>query len=149
MEKNHYTSALATALLKIAMINLFVIFVGAHAFAQTASHAVRGIVISTDDNQPVPGANIYLKSLSSVGTFSDARGQFEFPRTLKAGEVLVFSFIGLKTTEYVVPEQAEGLITIAMPFDATQMVDEILVEGDEPTRTSTSAKRTRKIRLDR
>src|SRR6478609_6852688 len=101
MKKNHYTFASAT-LVKIAVINLFVIFMGVQTLAQT-TQTIRGVVTSADDKQPVPGANIYLKSLSSVGTFSDANGEFEFPRALKPGEVVVFSFIGLETTEYVVP----------------------------------------------
>jgi len=146
MKKNNATFA-PTNLLKIVMINLFVIFMGAQTFAQ-ASHTIRGIVTSADDNQPVPGANVYLKSLSSVGTFSDANGKFEFPRALKAGEVLVFSFIGLKTMEYVVTEQSEGLVAIAMPFDALQMVDEILTE-DEPAHKPGSQKRLHKGRLNR
>jgi len=146
MKKNNYTFVSAN-LVKIVMIHLFVIFIGTHAFAQT-SHTIRGIVTSADDNQPVPGANIYLKSISSVGTFSDASGKFEFPRTLKAGEVLVFSFIGLKTTEYIVTEQSEGLVAIAMPFDALQMVDEILTEG-EPAHKSVAQKPLHKGRLNR
>jgi hypothetical protein len=146
MKKNHYTFASAT-LHKVAMISLFVIFAGTNTFAQTA-HTIRGVVTSADDKQPVPGANIYLKSLSSVGTFSDANGEFEFPRSLKPGEVLVFSFIGLETTEYVVPEQAQGLVAISMQFDALQMVDDILTE-DEPLSKSVSHKRSRKGRLNR
>ncbi len=146
MKKNNYTFA-STNLVKIVMIHLFVVFMGAQTFAQT-SHTIRGIVTSADDNQPVPGANIYLKSLSSVGTFSDANGKFEFQRALKVGEVLVFSFIGLKTTEYVVTDQSEGLVAIAMPFDALQMVDEILTE-DEPAHKSIAQKRLHKGRLNR
>jgi hypothetical protein len=145
MNKNNATFA-PTNLLKIVMIHLFVIFIGAQTFAQT-SHTIRGIVTSADDNQPVPGANVYLKSLSSVGTFSDASGKFEFPRALQAGEVIVFSFIGLKTTEYVVTG-SEELVAIAMPFDALQMVDEILTE-DEPAYKPVSQKRLHKGRLNR
>lgn len=146
MKKNNYTFALTT-LSRIVIIHLFVIFMGAQTFAQTA-HTIRGVVTFADDKQPVPGANIYLKSLSSVGTFSDANGEFEFPRALKPGEVLVFSFIGLQTTEYVVPEQSQGLVAISMPFDALQMVDDILTE-DEPARKSVFQKRSHKGRLNR
>jgi CarboxypepD_reg-like domain len=144
MKSKHYTSAL----FRIAIASLFIIFFSAQAFAQN-TQTIRGIVKSGDDNQPVPGTNIYLKSLSSVGTFSDANGEFQFPRQLKSGDVLVFSFLGLKTTEYAVPDQPVGSIAITMPIDPIQMVDEILVEGDEPANVVVSTKRIRKTKVNR
>jgi hypothetical protein len=137
--------------MKAAFVSLFVIFISAQVFAQTtgAEKTIRGIVKSMEDNTAVPGTNIYLKSSSSVGTFSDSNGQFEFPRALRAGDVLVFSFLGLKTTEYVVPVESVGSIAILMPYDPIQMVDEILVEGKESDRAATCVKRVRKVKGSR
>lgn len=115
---------------KWMITSLFIIFLTSQALAQS-TQTFRGTVLSADDNQPVPGANIYLKSLSSVGTFSDAKGEFVFPRQLKSGDVIVFSFLGLKTTEYVVTDSQKSYVTIIMPPDPTQMVDDIIVEADE------------------
>ncbi len=150
MKSKHDTTVPARHFaMKMAIASLFVIVLSMQAFAQsTTSQTIRGIVKSTEDNQPIPGTNIYLKSLSSVGTFSDSQGQFEFPRALKTGDVLVFSFIGLKTTEYLVTDQPAGFVVIAMPDDPIQMVDEIIVEGAEPASQSGSAKRLRKIKAN-
>lgn len=146
MKSNMYTISM-----NAAFVSLFVIFISAQVFAQTtaAEKTIRGIVKSMEDNAAVPGTNIYLKSASSVGTFSDSNGQFEFPRALKTGDVLVFSFLGLKTTEYVVPAESVGSIAIMMPSDPIQMVDEILVEGNESARTATCVKRVRKVKGSR
>src|SRR5436190_2033716 len=112
MKKNKYTSApQVQAFLKATFLSLFVVFMNTQASAQSGeAKTIQGIVKSADDNQPVPGTNIYLKGTTSVGTFSDANGQFSFPRQLKSGDILVFSFLGLKTTEYVVPSESIGSI---------------------------------------
>lgn len=133
---------------KTAIVSLVILFISAAAFAQSTSQTIRGIVKSAENNQPVPGTNIYLKSQSSVGTFSDSQGQFEFPRPLKAGDVLVFSFIGLKTTEWIISDQTTGYVVIEMAEDPIQMVDEILTEGDETPRVAASAKRIRKVKAN-
>lgn len=151
MKSSNYTFAQGVSFsFKAAILSLLVVFFGVHASAQSQKpQTIRGIVKSADDNQPVPGANVFLKSQTSIGTLTDADGQFEFPRQLTPGEIVVFSFMGLKTTEYIVPEVATGLITISMPVDPIQIVDDILVEGSESDRTVASAKRQRRIRVNR
>ncbi|MBL7871160.1 MAG: carboxypeptidase-like regulatory domain-containing protein [Cyclobacteriaceae bacterium] len=132
---------------KTALAILFVAFLSANVFAQT-TQGIRGTVKYFDDLQPVSGANIYLKSLSSIGTFSDAQGEFTFPRPVKSGDVLVFSFLGLKTIEYTVPEQPVAFIEITMEVDPIQMVDEILVEGNKNTTVAVPLKKVRKGKVD-
>jgi hypothetical protein len=150
MKSNMYTFApKAHLMLRTVFVSLLMIFIGAsQVSAQTTASGktIRGVVKSTEDNEPVPGTNIYLKSASSVGTFSDGNGQFEFPRQLKSGDIVVFSFLGLTTTEYVVTDESAGLISIMMAPDPIQMVDEILVEGKEPVRRSAIAKFLRRGR---
>lgn len=144
MKSKHYTSKSSMhRALKAVLASLIVIFASAQVNAQSV-HVIKGTVKTVEDNQPLPGANIYLKSLSSVGTFSDAKGEFEFPRLLKKGDTLVFSFLGLKTTEYAVPELPVASIEIEMEADLIQMVDEILVEDDESARVAISQRRVRK-----
>jgi hypothetical protein len=77
---------------------------------------VRGIV--RDEEQAVlAGANVYLQG-TEVGTVTDENGKFEFPQKLKEGDVLIFSFVGLETQQYVVPPNAPDVIEIqiAMPY---------------------------------
>jgi hypothetical protein len=76
-------------------------------------HTIRGVVRSGEDSAPLTGTNIYLKGFSD-GTSSDANGQFEFPRKLKKGDVLVFSFIGFEIKEYVIQENVSDLIEITL-----------------------------------
>jgi hypothetical protein len=71
----------------------------------TSEQVVKGLVLSGDD-EPLPGANIYLKG-STVGTVADAEGRFEFPQKLKEGDVLVFAFIGLTTEEFTIPKKTK------------------------------------------
>jgi hypothetical protein len=63
-------------------------------FCQTT---IRGI-IQTEKEQPVPGANIYLKG-TLEGTNSDENGAFTFTTKLAGEQVLVVSCIGYKTHE--------------------------------------------------
>jgi hypothetical protein len=79
---------------------------------------IRGIVRSKTDDGPLPGVNVYLKG-SGETTITDVDGRFEFPRRLMVGDVLIFSFIGLQTQEYVVPKNANELIEIRMDDDFT------------------------------
>lgn len=61
--------------------------------------SITGRVISSDDQQPLPGATIMVKGTNRV-TISDADGKY----TLQAanGETLVFSFIGFQDKETVI-----------------------------------------------
>ncbi len=149
MKSKHYTSSTNMYFtLKVVMVSLIVLFVSAQVNAQS-HQVIKGTVKTSEDNQPLPGANIYLKSLSSVGTFSDSKGEFEFPRLLQKGDTLVFSFLGLKTTEYGVPDQPVTSLVIEMEADLIQMVDEILVEDDESSRVALLPKRVRKQKNNR
>jgi hypothetical protein len=77
---------------------------------------VRGVVKSKTDDGPLPGVNVYLKG-SEETTITDVDGRFEFPRKLQEGDVLIFSFIGLQTQEYVVPKKVNELVEIRMDDD--------------------------------
>ncbi|WP_460217784.1 carboxypeptidase-like regulatory domain-containing protein [Psychroserpens sp. MEBiC05023] len=64
--------------------------------SQSEEITVKGSV--NDENGPLLGASITLKN-SKVGTVSDENGAFTFPKTLKSGDVLVFSFLGYEMKE--------------------------------------------------
>jgi hypothetical protein len=88
-------------------------------------YTIKGIV-KDEEGVALAGVNIYLKG-STIGTVSDADGQFEFPQKLKAGDVVVFSFIGLETKEYVVPSVAQEKIEISMALSGDMMMGEVVV----------------------
>ncbi|HEV8511928.1 MAG TPA: carboxypeptidase-like regulatory domain-containing protein [Cyclobacteriaceae bacterium] len=76
-------------------------------------HLIKGIVKSKDDGSSMAGVNIYVKG-GTEGTVSDADGQFVFPRRLNEGEVLILSFLGFETVEYVVKKDATETIELSM-----------------------------------
>ncbi|MEO7990296.1 MAG: carboxypeptidase-like regulatory domain-containing protein [Chryseolinea sp.] len=83
------------------------------SISSESDYTVRGFVTSEEDGSALPGVNVYLKC-SSHGTVTDTEGNFEFPIKLKAGDVLVFSFIGLVTQEYKVPSEIRAVIEMRM-----------------------------------
>ncbi len=93
-----------------------------------AEYIIKGIIKSEEDNEPLPGVTIYLKG-STEGTVSDTNGQFEFPTKLKAGDILVFSFIGLETKEYTVPNEPKEVIEIRMALSYCILLGEVSVSG--------------------
>ena len=66
-------------------------------FAQTGKVTVTGVVID-EDSVPVAGAGIVLKG-TTVGTFTDADGNFTLETDNVLDMTLEFSFIGMKTQE--------------------------------------------------
>lgn len=102
----------------------------------STDRVVRGRVIFEDDNTPLAGVNVYLKDMTTTGVATGVDGRFEFPRKLKEGDVLVFSFIGMATQEYVVTAQAQENIEIRMTYDMCVVMGKVAVneEYQEPSR---------------
>ncbi|RIV23857.1 SusC/RagA family TonB-linked outer membrane protein [Fibrisoma montanum] len=91
-------------------------------FGQTAM--IKGVV-SDDKGQPIPGVNVVIKGTLN-GAVTDATGAYALTpaRTLKPGDVLVFSFVGFVTTE--VPLANKSQIDVQLkPND--QMLNEVVV----------------------
>lgn len=87
---------------------------------------LRGIVLD-ERNEPIPGANIILKG-STVGTFADVDGRFEFPQKVKEGDVICVYFIGYESKEYVVSNNTDKELQIRMVCDVT-MLGEVAVDA--------------------
>lgn len=62
---------------------------------------VKGIV--SDEKEPLLGVNIILKN-TRIGTNTDINGEFTFPKMLKKGDVLLFSYLGYKTQTLVIKD---------------------------------------------
>lgn len=88
------------------------------------SQSVKGTV-SDDNNQPLPGVNVVIKG-TSVGTLTNADGAFTLTpaKALMTQDVLVFSFIGYKSTE--VPFNRQTIIDVALKAD-NQTLNEVVV----------------------
>lgn len=76
--------------------------------AQTSNetaYTVTGTVF--ESNVPLPGVSIILQG-AQVGTESDFEGRFEFPQKLNAGDVLVFSHLGMETQKITIKSPSSG-----------------------------------------
>ena len=111
--------------MKKTLLLLFSLCCWLGALAQGgASFTISGQVFD-DMDAPVPGANVYIKNSPGVGTITDADGKF----TIEASknDVLVVSFLGYKTYEYLV-ERSSGNVKIQLEQDS-QVLEETVVVG--------------------
>ena len=94
--------------------------------SQTQERLLKGIV--TSESEPLPGANIVLKN-TNIGTSTNFDGEFEFPKPLKEGDVLVISFLGYKTQEIIIKNNQLAL-NAKIDFNIQMNEDMICVVGE-------------------
>lgn len=83
---------------------------------------VSGTVTSADDGSTLPGVNVILKG-TSTGTVTDVDGNYKLS-VPSSGGVLVFSFVGLETTEVEIGSRS--VIDVNMASDIQQL-NEVVV----------------------
>jgi TonB-dependent starch-binding outer membrane protein SusC len=91
------------------------------AWAQ--DRVITGKVTSAEDGSALPGVNVVVKGTTN-GAVTDADGKFSL--SVPTNGSLVFSFIGLKTSEVAIGERT--IIDVQLGSDITQL-NEILVTG--------------------
>jgi hypothetical protein len=71
---------------------------------------IRGKVISDDDGTLLSGVNVIIKG-TAIGTTTDLNGEFKLLYNSYRGDpiILVFSFIGLQTTEYGISDNTKEI----------------------------------------
>ncbi|WP_233553630.1 SusC/RagA family TonB-linked outer membrane protein [Algoriphagus lacus] len=92
--------------------------------ASAQTREVSGVVISGEDNFPLPGVSILVKG-TTTGTVTDVDGKFRI-NVASDQSVLVFSFIGFSSQEVVVGAQSTLNITLSPD---TKALEEIVVVG--------------------
>lgn len=90
------------------------------------AYVLTGQVVSSEDGEPFPGVNVTLKGTKN-GTVTDSEGRFKIG-PVEPGQVLVVSFIGYKTFEYVVPETQVATLKIELTADALFLGEVIVGE---------------------
>ena len=82
---------------------------------------VSGVVTTSDDGLPLPGASVIIKGTSN-GSQTDFDGRY----TLKTetGNTLVYSYVGMKTDELPIHS---SIMNVALDLDAS--LDEVVVVG--------------------
>ena len=94
---------------KIAMLIVCLLFLGAQ-LVSAQNKTLTGTVISSEDNQPLPGANVFVKG-TTQGTITDFDGNFTLSVPSDA-ETLVFSFMGMQTQEVAIGSSTSFNITL-------------------------------------
>ncbi len=85
---------------------------------------VSGTVNEATDGGPLPGVNVVVKN-TVIGTTTDFDGNFILSNR-QVGDVLVFSYLGYVTTEYVIRNQDPIVVTMQEDVSA---LDEVVVVG--------------------
>lgn len=90
--------------------------------AQAQEMAVKGVVTSADDSMPIPGVNVLIQG-TSRGSVTDFDGIYSI--NAKAGDILVFSYVGMINENVKVTGATHNL---AMTSDVEDL-DEVVVIG--------------------
>ncbi len=86
--------------IKILIILFLITAVTLRANAQ--ERTVTGTVTSSEDGLPIPGANIKVKEIPSLGVGTGGDGKFSI-KVPTAGKTLIISYIGFQTQEFAIP----------------------------------------------
>lgn len=100
---------------------MFLVIASTQVLAQ--DRVIKGKVISIEDGMSLPGANVRIKK-SNKGTITDMNGEYSI--SVSAGDVLVYSFIGMKTKEITVSSQS--VIDVSLDSDVG-LLDEVVKIG--------------------
>ena len=104
---------------KIASILVLTLLCSMHVFAQ--GKTVTGKVTDEKDGSPLAGVSVTVKG-TNTGTTTDVDGNYKI--SVSADATLVFSFVGMKTTEVAVGNQTT--INLIMEADV-KIIGEVVV----------------------
>jgi len=113
-----------TALALLGQPTLSPSFSASSNITQVQERIVTGQVLSADDNNPLPGANVSLKG-TTRGTTTDAQGRYRISLT-GDNPVLIFSSVGAVSQEITVG--AQTAINISLGTDSRSL-NEVVVIG--------------------
>ena len=77
--------------------------------------------VTDNNNMPLPGVNVVIKN-TSTGTQTDFDGNYSI--AAQTGDILVFSYVGLKTAEYTVSNNTN--IDVVLEADSSEL-DEVVI----------------------
>lgn len=90
-------------------IFIFVLFAFNISFSQTNEKTVSGTI--NDSYGPIKDVNIVLKG-TKIGTATNKKGEFTFPKNLTKGDILIVSYLGYKTQNITITENTKNLTLI-------------------------------------
>ena len=115
----------------------FLVLATQYVFGQVK---VSGTVTSKDDGQPLPGVSVVVDG-TQKGTVTDFDGKYLID--VRAGSVLVFTFVGMIEKKILVTSSTGGSVVIDVALDSDdQVLDDVVVTAlgiKRETRTLTYA----------
>lgn len=84
--------------------------------------------VTDDRGEPIPGASVVLKG-TTAGTITDMEGNYSLSG-VSEGATLVFSFVGMKTRDFVVGDQSE--INVVMTEEALGLKEVVVTALNIP-----------------
>ncbi|MCW0481864.1 TonB-dependent receptor [Gaoshiqia sediminis] len=87
--------------------------------------------VTNNEGMPIPGATIVVKG-TTMGTITDVNGNFEI-NDVRAGAVLLVSFVGMKTQE--IPTDGQNVVNVSL-LEETIGLDEVVAIGYGTVRKS-------------
>ncbi len=92
----------------LAGILCFLLMLAATSFAQIQSYTITGTIRNSTNKDVVPAVSVAIKG-SSIGTFSDEKGNFKLVTTQRPPLTLVFTSIGFESQEVTVNTATEAV----------------------------------------
>jgi TonB-dependent starch-binding outer membrane protein SusC len=102
----------------------FLMFLGLMGSVLAQTREVSGVVISGEDNLPLPGVSVLVKG-TTTGTVTDVDGKFNV-NVSGSDATLVLSFIGFTTLEVPVGDRSTFDLTL---LPDTKSLEEVIVVG--------------------
>ena len=87
---------------------------------------VEGTIFTEEDGLPLPGCSVMLQG-STHGAQTDFDGYFKFPVKLKKGDVLLISYVGMKTKKVIITNP-KSATTIKLETDMS--LDDVVIVGE-------------------
>jgi len=88
-----------------------------------AQQTVKGIVIAEEDGLPIPGASVFVKGSTKIGTVTDINGEFTLSVPSSA-KILVVSYLGMLDQDVPVKPN----VKVSLKTDS-EMLEQVVVTG--------------------
>lgn len=107
----------------VLKVSIVLLFFGWVEHVEARQEVIRGTVVSSEDQLPIPGASVKIKD-SNVGVSTNEEGNFSIQAT--TGDVLVITYVGMNVKEVPITS-GEGLRIALDPSIGD--LDEVVVVG--------------------
>ena len=112
--------------------------------ARASTSRVGGIVVSSEDMEPLPGASIMVKG-SDSGMVADMDGRFTIVADQQVLTTVIASYVGMETGEYQLAGGTENQV-VMQPDMAT--LNEVVVIGYDANKEAYATGAVQKVKLD-